>query len=269
MTSEMAVALRLTGHDFSPEKVIPSLGVSPTNTWRLGDTVQNTLLKKKHDRWEFALPLQGYLRRTHAPARRHQHTMLGLFGPRHTRHRSQAVVEAGLDADITAFSATPHLDPLLGTPELFHRIVLMRRGAPPDPQVPDATRLRLRPPLREIVQETARHFGVEAATLDHHAKGRGHLPRVVAMALCRRPGGDPLNESAQVMDVRSSSPISVATTRLGARLRNDSTVRQEVEALTQRLFTGEHGILGRVGRWHRTPQVDFLYLARLHTSPQE
>jgi hypothetical protein len=46
MTSEIAVALRLTRHDFSPEKVIPLLGVSPTNMWRLGDTVQNTLLKR-------------------------------------------------------------------------------------------------------------------------------------------------------------------------------------------------------------------------------
>jgi hypothetical protein len=61
MTSEIAVAMRLTGQDFSPEKVTPLLGVSPTNTWRLGDTVQNTLLKRKHDGWEFALPVQAVL----------------------------------------------------------------------------------------------------------------------------------------------------------------------------------------------------------------
>jgi Domain of unknown function (DUF4279) len=61
MTSEIAVALRLTGQDFSPEKVTPLLGVSPTKTWRIGDTVQNTLLKRKHDGWEFALPLQAAL----------------------------------------------------------------------------------------------------------------------------------------------------------------------------------------------------------------
>jgi Domain of unknown function (DUF4279) len=58
MTSEIEVVLRLTGHDFSPEKVIPSLGVWPINTWRLGDTMQTTLLKRKHDAWESAFPLQ-------------------------------------------------------------------------------------------------------------------------------------------------------------------------------------------------------------------
>ncbi|MGH8072144.1 MAG: DUF4279 domain-containing protein [Candidatus Entotheonellia bacterium] len=61
MTSEIAVALRLTGQDFSPEKVTPLLGVSPTKTWRLGDTVQNTLLKITHDGWEFALPVPAVL----------------------------------------------------------------------------------------------------------------------------------------------------------------------------------------------------------------
>jgi hypothetical protein len=174
----------------------------------------------------------------------------------------------GLDANITAFYAKQHLDPILGTPKFFHRIVLMRRGKPPEPEVPDAKRIRLRPTLREIVQETARYFGVEEATLYHHGKGRGNLPRVVAMALCRRPGGYPLKEIAQVMYVRSPSTISVATTRLGERLRNDSTVRKEVERLQQRPFTGEHGILGMVGRWHRTQQADFPPYALLHTSPQ-
>lgn len=125
-----------------------------------------------------------------------------MFGLRNTRQRYQAFVEAGLDADITAFYAKQYLDPILGTPEFFHRIVLMRRGEPPDPEVPDAKRIRLRPILHEIVQETARYFGVEEATLYHHGKGRGHLlPIVVAMTLCCRPGGYPLKEIAQVMYV--------------------------------------------------------------------
>jgi len=152
----------------------------------------------------------AYLRRTLAPAWLHQHTILGMFGPRHTRQRYQAFVKAGLDADITAFYAKQHHDPILGTPEFFQRIVLMRRGEPPDPEVPDAERIRLRPTLHEIVQETARYFGVEEATLYHYGKGRGNLPRVVAMALCRRPGGYPLKEIAQVMYVGVVSYSCVA-----------------------------------------------------------
>jgi hypothetical protein len=61
MTSEIAVAMRLTGQDFSLEKVTLLLGVSPIKTWCLGDTVQNSLLKRKHDGWEFALPVQAVL----------------------------------------------------------------------------------------------------------------------------------------------------------------------------------------------------------------
>ena len=61
MTSEIAVAMRLTGQDFSLEKVTLLWGVSPINTWCLGDTAQNSLLKRKHDGWEFALPVQAAL----------------------------------------------------------------------------------------------------------------------------------------------------------------------------------------------------------------
>ena len=61
MTCEMAVALRLTGQDFSPETITRLLGVSPNKTWRLGDAVQNTLLKRKHDGWEFSIPQQAGL----------------------------------------------------------------------------------------------------------------------------------------------------------------------------------------------------------------
>ncbi len=61
MTCEMMVALRLIGQNFSPEKITLLLGVSPTKTWRLGDPVQHTLLKRKHHGWEFSIPLQAGL----------------------------------------------------------------------------------------------------------------------------------------------------------------------------------------------------------------
>jgi hypothetical protein len=65
----------------------------------------------------------AYLRRAPAPAWLHQHTILGMFGPRHTRQQYQTFVEAGLDAHITAF-----YDPILGTSDFCHRIALIRRG---------------------------------------------------------------------------------------------------------------------------------------------
>jgi hypothetical protein len=58
MTSKpnMNVALRLTGLGFSPEDVTDMIGLAPTRTWRLGDSVQGTRLTRKHDGWVFELP---------------------------------------------------------------------------------------------------------------------------------------------------------------------------------------------------------------------
>lgn len=50
------VALRLTGNGFSPENVTALIQLAPTKTWRAGDSVQKTKLKRKHDGWAFGLP---------------------------------------------------------------------------------------------------------------------------------------------------------------------------------------------------------------------
>jgi hypothetical protein len=126
----------------------------------------------------------AYLRQMPAPAWLYQDTVLGQFGRRNPHQRYQAFVEAGLDADIIAFYAKQHLEPILGTREFCHQIARLRHDEAPDPEVPEAQRIRLRPPLNEIVRETARHFGVEEDALLRHGKGRGNLPRAVAMALC-------------------------------------------------------------------------------------
>ncbi len=112
----------------------------------------------------------------------------------------------------------------------------MRQEEMPDPEVPDAQRLQLRPSLHEIVRETARHFGVAEAALYRHGKGRGNLPRTVAMALCRRPGGYPLKDIAQVLHVGSYTSVSVAARRLGERLREDEPLQKQVDDLKKRRF---------------------------------
>jgi hypothetical protein len=130
----------------------------------------------------------AYLGQTPAPAWLYQDTVLSQFGRRNLRRRYEAFVEADLDADIIAFYAKPHLAPILGTREFCHQIARMRHDEVYDPEVPDAQRIRPRPALNEIVRETARHFGVEESSLLRPGKGRGNLPRAVAMALCRNPG---------------------------------------------------------------------------------
>jgi len=102
--------------------------------------------------------------------------------------------------------------------------------------VPEAQRIWLRPPLNEIVRETARHFGVEEDALLRQGKGRGNLPRAVAMALCRSPGGYPLKDIAQVLQVGNYASVSAAARRLAVRLQEDGNLQQQVEQLEKRLF---------------------------------
>lgn len=58
MTSkpEMDVTLELTGDGFSPEEVTRAIGLAPTKTWRAGDLVQGTQVRRRHDGWVFGLP---------------------------------------------------------------------------------------------------------------------------------------------------------------------------------------------------------------------
>jgi len=47
-------SITLTGGDFDPDEVTDALGIEPTKTWRIGDPIQNTLLKRKHNGWSVA-----------------------------------------------------------------------------------------------------------------------------------------------------------------------------------------------------------------------
>jgi hypothetical protein len=49
------VALRLTGKGFQPEDVTAMTGVTPTETWRLGEFIGRSQLRRKNDGWAYGL----------------------------------------------------------------------------------------------------------------------------------------------------------------------------------------------------------------------
>lgn len=57
-TSEprISVALKLTGEEFSPAEAARIIGLNPSRTWQIGDSVEGTDLKRKDNGWKFALP---------------------------------------------------------------------------------------------------------------------------------------------------------------------------------------------------------------------
>jgi len=58
MTSEprIEVELRLTGDGFLPDRLTSVVQIVPTKTWRFGDSVQGTALRRKNDGWAYGLP---------------------------------------------------------------------------------------------------------------------------------------------------------------------------------------------------------------------
>jgi hypothetical protein len=45
----------ITGIDLLPEQITIDLGLTPTQTWRLGDPIQETQLRRKHNGWCFSI----------------------------------------------------------------------------------------------------------------------------------------------------------------------------------------------------------------------
>jgi hypothetical protein len=57
----VGVGLKLTGKGFAPDEVIAIVRLVPTKTWRIGDAVQKTQLRRDTDGWLFELPKRGAL----------------------------------------------------------------------------------------------------------------------------------------------------------------------------------------------------------------
>ena len=57
MHSEVHAAYTLTGMEFDPDVITRKLQIAPTKTWRLGDPIQETILRHKHDGWSISSDL--------------------------------------------------------------------------------------------------------------------------------------------------------------------------------------------------------------------
>ncbi len=162
---------------------------------------------------------------------------LGLFGERAARKRYQAFVEAGVDPEIAAFYSKPSLAPVLGG-DTFRQTLRPRSGkVKKHPETPQSKQLEAKPPLKAIMDTVAAYFDVETAALLQDGRGKGNLPRAVAMAVCRRDGGYPLIDIARAFHVESYSTVSVAVSRLNKRLSADKVLRRQVEEIMERLRT--------------------------------
>ncbi len=133
----------------------------------------------------------AYLGRVTPPAWLHLQPTLELFGPRDARRAYRTFVERGLDDELRAFYAGKRVAPGLGGQEFRKRIGRFLTGKPTAQDVPERKRVVPRPTIARIVQVTAAYCGVQPDALCRDGRGRGNLPRALAMTLSRSPAGIP------------------------------------------------------------------------------
>jgi len=94
------------------------------------------------------------------------------------------------------------------------------------------------PALPEIYKQIALAFKVKPEHLQLSFRGRsqGNLPRQVAMALARSPGGYSLMAIAKSLKVGHYSSVSVAAARLKKKLETDEPLQRKVDRLKTQLF---------------------------------
>lgn len=55
MIPEISVDFIITGFQISSDEITTLLGMNPTRTWRLGDFIERTKLRRKHNGWCFSV----------------------------------------------------------------------------------------------------------------------------------------------------------------------------------------------------------------------
>lgn len=51
MPPEIMAEFVITGINVTPDKITTAMGITPTKIWKIGDSVQNTALLRKHNGW--------------------------------------------------------------------------------------------------------------------------------------------------------------------------------------------------------------------------
>lgn len=162
---------------------------------------------------------------------------LSLFGTRGAQDRYRVFVESGLDEETRAFYAKRKLLPILGRQGFREKMVRWLSREEASREVPEARRIGPVPSMEQIIRITANQFGVSRQELFQpiRGRGRGNLPRTVAIGLCRRLSGTPLQEIADRFTMGHYSSVTASVNRLNARIKEDRELAARVAAIRDRL----------------------------------
>jgi REP element-mobilizing transposase RayT len=140
----------------------------------------------------------------------------------------------GVDEETQHFYARKHIEAVRGD-TAFRKAAKASVKATPKKGGKPAGNV---PALPEIFKQVADAFKVKPEHLQLSFRGRsqGNLPRQVAMALARSPGGYSLLAIAKSLKVGHYSSVSVAAARLKKKLETDEPLQRKVDRLKTQLF---------------------------------
>lgn len=140
----------------------------------------------------------------------------------------------GVDEETQHFYARKHIEAVRGDAAFRKTARANLKGAPKKGGKPGGNV----PALPEIYKQVAQAFKVKPDHLQLSFRGRsqGNLPRQVAMALARSPGGYSLLAIAKSLKVGHYSSVSVAAARLKKKLESDEPLQRKVDRLKTQLF---------------------------------
>lgn len=154
-------------------------------------------------------------------------------------HPIAAFLREGLDEETAHFYERKHLEATRGE-AAFRKSSLSaaRASTKSSPKTGSKAGGIKVPALNAIYKHVADAFKVSPDHLKLSFRGRsqGNLPRQIAMALARSPGGYSLTQIAETLSVGHYSSVSVASARLKKRLEDDAPLRAKVEKLKTQLF---------------------------------
>ncbi len=140
----------------------------------------------------------------------------------------------GVDEETQHFYSRKHIDAVRGDTAFRKTAKASVKAAPKKGGKPAGNV----PALPEIYKQVADAFKVKLDHLQLSFRGRsqGNLPRQVAMALARSPGGYSLLSIAKSLKVGHYSSVSVAAARLKKKLETDEPLQRKVDRLRTQLF---------------------------------
>lgn len=198
----------------------------------------NTTSDPSHYLWSSC---RFYSKDVKAPPWLKVNTTLEFFGKTSAAKENYAkYISAGVDSRTREFYGENRQSPILGDIDFRKKLPKESSDGTNDPEIPDKKILQQQVPIAMIMEKVAEAYGGPLEGLLRSGRGRGEesTPRMVAMALCRRPGGHSLAAIGEAARC-SYSAVSAAGIRLTEMIQTDPRFAKHVNSLIAKIFNNQ------------------------------